>query len=184
MSAWRSPEEVVQQVNPIGPKAFEAASALLEYVWRRGTAVSPSTCPRSGELGHQVVHLDAEFMTASTAPNRFLPPSGPISPKHGGIGDVTPKWRPHRPIDRRFAPGDSRDGISALEIQKLVAGTGPSAKKGQTASVHYTGWFTDGGKFDSSVDRDEPFEFVIGAGHVIAGWDQGVATMKLVTRSR
>ena len=67
----------------------------------------------------------------------------------------------------------------ALKIEKLVEGSGPSAKKGQTASVHYTGWFTDGGKFDSSVDRDAPFEFVIGAGQVIAGWDQGVATMKV-----
>lgn len=68
---------------------------------------------------------------------------------------------------------------NALVIEKLVVGTGPAARKGQTASVHYTGWFTDGGKFDSSVDRDEPFEFVIGAGQVIAGWDQGVATMKV-----
>lgn len=65
----------------------------------------------------------------------------------------------------------------SLQIEKLVAGTGAAPRKGQTVTVHYTGWLTTGQKFDSSVDRREPFQFVLGARQVIGGWDQGVATM-------
>ena len=65
-----------------------------------------------------------------------------------------------------------------MKIEKLTSGTGPTPKKGEMVSVHYTGWLTNGVKFDSSVDRGDPFEFVLGTGQVIAGWDQGVAAMK------
>ena len=67
---------------------------------------------------------------------------------------------------------------SGLRYIDLVAGTGASPKKGQTVSVHYTGWLVSGKKFDSSRGRG-PFEFHLGRGEVIAGWDEGVATMKV-----
>ena len=68
---------------------------------------------------------------------------------------------------------------SGLEYDDLVEGTGVSPQSGQTAVVHYTGTLTNGKKFDSSVDRGQPFSFTIGRGQVIAGWDEGVATMKV-----
>ena len=69
--------------------------------------------------------------------------------------------------------------MSALEIEDQIVGEGEEAVAGQTVEVHYTGWLTDGTKFDSSLDRDQTFSFKLGAGQVIAGWDQGVAGMKI-----
>jgi FKBP-type peptidyl-prolyl cis-trans isomerase FkpA len=68
---------------------------------------------------------------------------------------------------------------SGLVIEDVVVGDGAEACAGQTVSVHYTGWLTNGSKFDSSKDRDEPFEFELGGRRVIAGWDEGVQGMKI-----
>jgi FKBP-type peptidyl-prolyl cis-trans isomerase FkpA len=73
---------------------------------------------------------------------------------------------------------------SGLKYEDLVEGIGDEALAGQQVSVHYTGWLTDGTKFDSSVDRGQPFAFALGRGMVIRGWDEGVNGMKVGGRRK
>ena len=73
---------------------------------------------------------------------------------------------------------------SGLRYIDIEVGSGDSPQTGQTVVVHYTGWLADGTKFDSSVDRGQPFSFTIGTGRVIEGWDEGVATMKVGGKRR
>ena len=68
---------------------------------------------------------------------------------------------------------------SGLQYKDLTAGGGEEARQGATAVVHYTGWLLDGTKFDSSLDRGTPFDFILGRGRVIKGWDEGVSTMNV-----
>ena len=68
---------------------------------------------------------------------------------------------------------------SGLQYEDLSVGDGKEAKSGADVSVHYTGWLTDDTKFDSSKDRGNPFQFRLGAGNVIRGWDEGVAGMRV-----
>lgn len=81
------------------------------------------------------------------------------------------------------SPMTEKTTASGLRITDTVVGTGASPAKGQTCVMHYTGWLyndgTKGKKFDSSVDRGQPFEFKIGVGQVIGGWDEGVASMQV-----
>ena len=67
----------------------------------------------------------------------------------------------------------------SLIIEELSVGEGVEAVVGKKVSVHYTGWLTDGTKFDSSLDRNDPFDFALGRGQVIRGWDEGVVGMKV-----
>ncbi len=82
-----------------------------------------------------------------------------------------------------YAQDKTMTTASGLKIQDMQVGTGPLPKKGDTCVMHYTGWLYENGqkgaKFDSSVDRGQPFKFTIGVGQVIGGWDEGVATMKV-----
>lgn len=73
---------------------------------------------------------------------------------------------------------------SGLTIIDKVVGNGPQPTAGQTVIVNYTGYLDNGTKFDSSYDRNQPFEFVLGAGQVIRGWDEGLSTMKVGGKRR
>jgi FKBP-type peptidyl-prolyl cis-trans isomerase len=75
--------------------------------------------------------------------------------------------------------GDGVKTESGLQYWDIKVGLGPFAKDGDHVKVHYTGWFTSGKKFDSSVDANQPYEFTIGKGEVIKGWDEGVTGMKV-----
>lgn len=77
-----------------------------------------------------------------------------------------------------------KNTIDKLDIDILEEGEGPEIKNGDIAVVHYTGKLVDGTKFDSSVDRGTPISFSLGAGEVIAGWDQGIVGMKVGSRRR
>ncbi|MES9969488.1 MAG: FKBP-type peptidyl-prolyl cis-trans isomerase [Candidatus Thiodiazotropha sp.] len=73
---------------------------------------------------------------------------------------------------------------SGLKFEDLNVGAGELAITGSRVSVHYTGWLLEGDKFDSSLDRNQPFDFTLGKGMVIAGWDEGVAGMKVGGKRR
>jgi peptidylprolyl isomerase len=82
-------------------------------------------------------------------------------------------------MDLFAMPANLETTPSGLQYSIDQEGTGAQPRVGQTVSVHYTGWLTNGVKFDSSRDRNRPFEFPLGQGRVIRGWDEGVAAMKI-----
>lgn len=117
-----------------------------------------------------------ETSTAVTVDTSAAPPSAnsptPAASETPGAS-ATPKPAAAKPV------GPPVTTKSGLKYQVFKKGAGAVAKAGQTVSVHYTGWLVDGTKFDSSVDRGQPFDFGLGQGQVIPGWDEGVAGMKI-----
>lgn len=83
------------------------------------------------------------------------------------------------PFEEAGPGGTEVTTSSGLQYIDIKVGAGATAQAGQTVSVHYTGWLENGKKFDSSVDRGQPFSFPLGAGRVIKGWDEGVQGMKV-----
>ena len=81
--------------------------------------------------------------------------------------------------DATMSEANATTTASGIKYEDVKVGTGETATAGRTVSVHYTGWLTDGKKFDSSKDRGKPFEFPLGGGRVIKGWDEGVQGMKV-----
>src|SRR5262249_29361745 len=97
---------------------------------------------------------------------------------------TTPAAAAQKPAAAPALPGDPGSGqvhklASGLQYDDLKSGTGKMAEPGMNVSVHYTGWLLDGTKFDSSVDRGQPFKFQLGGGQVIQGWDEGVKGMRI-----
>ena len=116
---------------------------------------------------------------AAAAPALPAPPPTPPAPDPAVPGTPpTPKDTPAATTPPR-KKGVIVTTPSGLQYEDIVEGAGPSPTAGKTVSVHYVGTLTDGTKFDSSRDRGQPFQFPIGAGRVIKGWDEGVMTMKV-----
>ena len=132
------------------------------------------------------VALVASLLVACTARDE------PAKPADGAAGAAAsaPATTP-APEAAAAAPASTGTETMALQKTDLSPGNGAEIASGQTALVHYTGWLYDavapenkGAKFDSSVDRNEPFEFPVGGGFVIKGWDEGVVGMKVGGKRR
>ena len=144
------------------------ASAALLLVF--GAVAGCSRTEKRSETAEQSMRTEQPAATrADTMPRDTMPHDASM-----GGSSMAPK----------SAGGDTVTTGTGLKYVDLVVGSGPSPAVGQTAVVHYTGWLTNGTKFDSSLDRGQPFEFAVGRGMVIRGWDEGVASMKVGGKRR
>jgi len=110
--------------------------------------------------------------------------SAPVPPPSSAPAAATPAAAPTLAAPAAPAPSASAATVTALQKEDVKVGKGPAAKAGDTVRVHYTGTLLNGNKFDSSRDRNEPFELKLGAGMVIKGWDEGIPGMKVGGRRK
>jgi len=111
---------------------------------------------------------------------QVAPASADRAPASAVVPVLVIRWEPPAPTGpTKVNEKDYKKTASGLKYAILKPGTGVAAKSGDTVSVHYTGWLTDGTKFDSSLDRNQPFKFTLGQGRVIKGWEEGIRGMKV-----
>jgi peptidylprolyl isomerase len=115
----------------------------------------------------------------TTAATDTTPTAAAASTDTTPAEDLVPTQPQGAAMDTFSMPTNLQTTASGLQYTVDTPGTGAQPQPGQTVSVHYTGWLTDGTKFDSSRDRGTPLEFPLGRGRVIAGWDEGIGAMKV-----
>jgi len=150
-----------------------AATALLAAVF----ALVLTACKQPAENEEDFSALGRPAASTATPPE-----AAPVEPPVGAGGEEAADTGAASGAGQGSTPGEVQVPTvtteSGLKYEDLVVGTGPEAKSGDTVRVHYTGTLTDGTKFDSSLDRGEPFEFTIDQSSVIKGWHEGLKGMK------
>ncbi len=157
-------------------------AACGEATPTRWPTTTPVTTGASGAEATEVADTssgDAATAVPAETNSGDAPTAVPADTSSADAATEVPTDKP----DEGSTNGESEEEVliteSGLQIKDLVVGTGEPAREGAIVAVHYTGWLVDGTKFDSSVDRETPFEFQLGQRQVIKGWDEGVATMRV-----
>jgi peptidylprolyl isomerase len=150
------------------PMAFPLGQDMIIPGWDEGIALL-----KKGDKGKLIIPPELAF--GSTGAGGVIPPNATLY-FEVELVDILP-GAPKAPAE--VADADYKNNDEGLKYYDFEEGSGDTPESGQLVTVHYTGWLTDGTKFDSSLDRAEPFTFALGKGQVIPGWDEGVATMKV-----
>ena len=150
------------------PMAFPLGQGMIIPGWDEGIALL-----KKGDKAKLVIPPELAF--GSTGAGGVIPPGATLY-FEVELVDILP-GAPKAPAE--VADADYQSNDEGLKYYDFEEGSGDTPQPGQLVTVQYTGWLTDGTKFDSSLDRAEPFTFALGKGQVIPGWDEGVATMKV-----